>query len=807
MLNGGDLAGGIKPRWRKVLSDLWDSKLRTLLVIASIAVGVFAIGMVIATYDILGSDINISYAAVNPVNIDISTEPFHEDLVRVIDHTPGVKQVEGQLIWDIRARKLDGMWQSVNLIAKPDYAASVINTLTAIDGVTIPGEDQLVVSQDFMNDTGFQVGDRIEIELPNATRHELTVVGVVTDLGTNGGIDPESGANVYLTFDTLRQYGVPEAYNHLLATVQGDGGDEAHIEQVAAAVEERLDRNGVVHYRTDTNLSTENSMASTILAVLGVLGVLGGLITVLSSSLIINTLNALLTQHLRQIGVMKLIGGRSRQIMGMYLTLILAYGVIALVITIPLGAIAGYALAEFVANMMGAKLQGFRIVPLAIVVQALIAFLLPLGAGFFPVNKGSRINVRRAISDDRGGDQPTELDFFNRLISRMRWTSRPILLSVRNTFRKKGRLLLTIFTLTIAGSVFIGVFNVRASLDNFMDQLMQYFMGDITISFSQPYPVGRVKQVLEPFPGIAGIEAWGGAGGKILDANDELVVNISIIAPPSDTFLLNPDLVAGRWIQPGERNALVVSDSIYEWYPDLRPGDSLTIEIPGNRESAWQVVGVFRFVSMLGDPIAYADFDQVSRLVKLPNQAASFKLVTNTHDVRSLGVLSLAIDDFLKDRGFKVSAVATGESLRKDTTEAINILVVFLLIMALLTAFVGSIGLTGTMGMNVLERTREIGVMRAIGAVDTVVMQSVVVEALIIGLITWVLAIGLSFPISAFLLRIIGEAMMGSKLVLVFTPLGSVIWLGTVVLLSFAASILPARNAARLTIQEVLSYE
>ena len=182
-------------------------------------------------------------------------------------------------------------------------------------------------------------------------------------------------------------------------------------------------------------------------------------------------------------------------------------------------------------------------------------------------------------------------------------------------------------------------------------------------------------------------------------------------------------------------------------------------------------------------------------------------LVTDTHDVRALGALSLAVDDYLRDRGFDVSRIVTGESMRKDSTEAINILVIFLLIMALLTAFVGSIGLTGTMGMNVLERTREIGVMRAIGAVDRVVMQSVVVEALIIGLITWVLAIGLSFPISAFLLRIIGEAMMGSKLVLVFTPLGTVIWLGTVIVLSFVASIVPARNAARLTIQEVLAYE
>jgi len=154
-----------------------------------------------------------------------------------------------------------------------------------------------------------------------------------------------------------------------------------------------------------------------------------------------------------------------------------------------------------------------------------------------------------------------------------------------------------------------------------------------------------------------------------------------------------------------------------------------------------------------------------------------------------------------------VSSVEAGLVTREDTSKAINILVIFLLIMALLTAFVGSIGLTGTMGMNVLERTREIGVMRAIGAVDFEIMKSVVIEGLIIGMITWILAIGLSFPISAVLLKIISQAMMGSSMDLSFTTQGVFIWLAVVIVLSFIASILPARNAARLTICEVLAYE
>ena len=195
-----------------------------------------------------------------------------------------------------------------------------------------------------------------------------------------------------------------------------------------------------------------------MLAVLGVLGALGGLITFLSGALIINTLNALLNQHMRQIGVMKLVGGRSLQILAMYMTLIFLYGLIALLIAVPTGAAAGYALASYMAFTMNATLQNFRIIPLAIVIQVLIAFLIPLGAGFFPVNKGVRTKVRRAISNDQIGAQSSGLSWFNYITNLFSFISRPILLSLRNTFRQTGRLLLTIFTLTIAGAIFIAVF-------------------------------------------------------------------------------------------------------------------------------------------------------------------------------------------------------------------------------------------------------------------------------------------------------------------------------------------------------------
>jgi putative ABC transport system permease protein len=127
--------------------------------------------------------------------------------------------------------------------------------------------------------------------------------------------------------------------------------------------------------------------------------------------------------------------------------------------------------------------------------------------------------------------------------------------------------------------------------------------------------------------------------------------------------------------------------------------------------------------------------------------------------------------------------------------------------MALLTASVGSMGLAGTMGMNVLERTREIGIMRAIGAVDSVIMRTIIVEGVVIGSLSWLLGAILSFPFTYLLSGIVSMAIFNSPIAVHFTFLGYVIWLGVVLILSALASILPAQNAARLTIREVLAYE
>jgi putative ABC transport system permease protein len=809
-----------RPRWKKVLHDLVDSKSRTALVVVSIIVGVFSIGVITGAYAIISHDMSASYSAGNPANVEVRGVAFDENQVSMVGNMPAIKDAEGRRVISSRFRVPgSSQWITLNLIAIKDFKELKINHLTPILGASSPKKKEILLEGKAATELGITPGDTLEIQLNNGTVKTLPVVGIVQDPATGAG-DFLASNLAYITSSTLGYINEPEIYNRVYATVKEHRNDENYISQVAADVKDKLEKSGATVQRTRVGLSNEHPLASTVQAILGILLALGVLILFLSSSLIANTLNALLNQHLRHIGVIKLIGGRRNQVIGMYFVLIMAFSAIALVVAVPLGGQGAYMLSEFIASNINFQVLGYRIVPTALMIQIIVGVAIPLLAGLVPVLNGSRTTVLNALNSGVAGQEEkkhkkdehkvTPWEHFQ--VNTTTWLTRrkihiprPLLISLRNTFRRKGRLILTLFTLSMGGAIFIAVFNVRVSLNDYIDQISHYFLADITLDFEQPYRLEKIRNTAMQVPGVKYIEGWAYGAAEMLHPDGSFAENLTLLAPPAGSDLVDPQLISGRWLQPGDEKVITVSESILNTYPDLKPGDEVTLKMNG-KDDHWKVAGIFQFVNQEGS-IAYANYEYLSKYMHFPNQSFSYRIVTDNHEPSYQQAMADKLDQYFRDAGFKVNKAQTGRSTLKKASESLGILVTFLMIMALLTALVGSMGLTGTMGMNVLERTREIGIMRSIGAVDKVIMQTVIAEGAIIGMISWGIGALLSIPFSYLLSAIVSYAVFKFPIPVKFTAEGFLIWLLIVLALASLASILPARKAARLTIREVLAYE
>jgi len=796
----------MRPRWKKVLADLWDNKARTGLVIASIYIGVFAVGQIAVGYLVLIRGITTSYLSASPANIRLVTLPFDEDLVESIQELPEVQAATGRRSFPALTRMAgDAEWHEMEVIALQSFEDQRIKKLTPRAGASAPAEKEILLLEETLADLEGEIGETLEVRLADNSIRRLRVAGTVKDysMGLENITNPNYG---FIRRDDLPYLHAPDNFDVLFVRVAGDQNDLGYIQEVANKVVKKVEKSGRIVFRTAISRANAHPYSNYINAVIGIFGLLGVFTMILSSSLIANTMNSLMAQQIRMIGIMKLVGGSRRQIVTIYITLVFVFGLISLLAAIPSAAYVGMAISSQVAGILNGRLietSRVPMIPEVIALQALVALIMPVGAALWPVLSGARVSVQEAFHSDmiQSGGVP---DAIARGFQRLPWMRGVLLLALRNTFRKTGRLALTLFTLAVGGAIFIAVYNVQLSLDQQVQRIINYSSADVFLQMQWPYRIKEIEQIVLQVPGVTGVEAWRTVGAKLkLPGEREEVV--TFFGPPEDSVLVDPVAQVGRWVLPGEQNAIVVNETFWNVYPSLQPGDRVTLEING-QDTEWTVVGVFQY-SGVDQFIAYTNFEALSRVLHDRTHAASYRLITEQHDVDYQLARAREIDRLLSDRGYAVAHTTALYDRVEEATDKLNLVIFVLLILAVLTGLVGAIGLSGTLSLNVLERTREIGILRAIGAYDTVVARLVLVEGLAIGVASYGLGILASFPITKLLGDVVNQAIFGVTGKFVVAPRGFLIWLACVLLFSMVASLVPARNATRLTIREVLAYE
>jgi putative ABC transport system permease protein len=796
----------IGSRWKKVWADFWSNRGRTFLTILTIAVGAFAVGFNSNLGLYMNESMDDDYLSANPSEADVYAGPLTDDMVKMAREIPGVDTVEGFSTVGARILRPDGTYVDINFTSLEDPSQLTLNFLKpAIGETSIPkyGEKETILDASAIS-LGYKPGDKIVLELTNGKKREITVTGYIHAV-TGFPYNLANTVNAYVTPDTLEWLGGNTAnYEMLSISVSEKQTDQEHVTTVAQAVADRMERAGATVYFVSVYQPGHHFAYSVTQGVFFVLGVLGYLTVLLSGFLIVNTITALMTQHTRQIGIMKATGGSTMQIFGMYLVLIFAFGIGSLLFAIPLANAAASTIGGGMAQWLNFYTTPFKGYTSTLAQEILVAIVVPLLAAILPIYNSVKVTVREALSDyGLGGNAKPKDDSVSKnsvLIPR------PIRISLRNTFRRKTRLAITLFTLVLGGAVFIGVYNLWASFDKVMEDIQGYFLADINISFDRGYRYDKVGNIAMSIPGVEGAEGWLEYTGTLNMGDEEAGTQILFVAPPSTSKLIDPIITSGRWLQPGDENAVVIGNHLLQIFPDLKVGDWLTIETNG-KDTDWQIVGTYSITGNVSPPLLYVNYEYLSVLVGEPETAYSLRIITTQHDAATQRRINDQIQAAFEESGIQIRSTQLGAEFIESQKAQTDILVYFMLVMASLIAIVGGLGLMGTMSINVLERTREIGVMRAIGASNGDIQAIVITEGMVIGIVSWAISILISIPITNVLCYGVGMAILTAPMPAVYGASGVIAWLIFTIVLGTLASALPARRASRLTVRDTLAYE
>ncbi len=794
-------------RWIKVFRDLWNNRSRTILVILSIAVGIFAIGMIAASQGALSSSLDTQYQEIHPADAILLTDPgLDEDFISSLRHIKGVEDAEGRRSFQLRI-SLDGKgetWRDMTLYALEDYNDQRLFTIDPQDGIWPEEKGQVLLERASMPYIDAQTGDTLLVKNIDGKRFSLAVTGRVHDLYR---IPPliEGWIYGYVSMDTLRWMGESEEYNEVYIDVTSN--DKADIQAVCDEVEDRIEGQGLPVYQKTLPKTGEHPMQFIIDTVIILLGLIAVLSLFLSALLVINVISALLAQQERQIGIMKAIGARSWQIIGSYTGMVLLLGLVACLIAIPLSFAGAEALAGFVAETINFDPPQVDYSFDTILLQLGIGLIVPLIAAVPSIISGTSVSPARVLSEYGISQVWSGAGILDKVLNRFPRIGRDTLLAFRNPFRKRSRLILSLITLMFAGGVFMAIVNLQVSLNGSLNEMFEFWQYDAWLVTDEYIPSERLVNEALAIPGVKHAEAWGFTIGRVVRPDGSESDNLYLLAPPAGTVLLDPPIVSGRSLQAGDTNAILVSPGLLANEPGMGLGSEVSIKIEG-REDTYTIVGV---MNMMGNStVGYftqMDYDTYTRHVREPNRANAIIMTLEDTGKEEQQLVMSQVEKRYDQANIEVTSSFLITEEREEINGAFSIVVALLMVMTVVLATVGGLGLMGTMSLNVIERTREIGVMRAYGASSRAVSRIVVIEGLVIGILSWFLSIGVSIPLTNLLARSIGLAFMDNPLTPYYSPGGIGIWAGLVILISIVASLFPALRAVRLTVTEVLAYE
>lgn len=785
----------MRPRGRKVIGDLRQHRGRTLLAVLAIAVGLAASGTVLDTWALVRIATRDGFLASDPVAATLRVDSVTAGLLARVREVPGVRDAESRRTTVTRVQ-VNGKPFTALLVTSDDLAGRRIGRLRGESGQWPPRDGELVIEHSSLDFSGAALGESVRLTGGDGRAADLAVRGIARDVALAPGW-MEHLVYGFVSRGTLRTLGLDARDNEIRLVVDDATLDQTGVRRIAAKAAAAVEAAGMRVDGVDVPVPGEHVHAAQMDSLLFTQGAFGLMALLLSAFLVVNLMAAMLAGQVREIGVMKAIGARTGQIAALYLSMAAMLGVLASLLAIPVAIAVGTRYAALKAELLNFDLAGAAVPAWVILLQVAVGVLLPVAAATIPVRRGCLMSVADALRDVGIREEALA----PRALQRFGGLSRPLLLSLRNAFRRRQRMLLTLAALSTAGATFIGALNLRRAVRGATDLVFASQQYDFSLRTAAPQPPDSLVATVRTVDGVAEAEAWAGAGAAIARDDGTVGIGFAVIAPPLDSRLFVPTLREGRWLRADDARALVIGYGLQRQEPALHVGSRVRLAV-GGRTDEWMIVGV---VDAGPAPSAYAASATILPLVggrvstvvvrsALRGEASQLDLIVRSR--AALTAVGIAVG----------SSVSLAES-RRSTEDHLLMVVDFLGVMAWLMLVVGGLGLGSTMAIAVLERSRELGVLRAIGARDGAILSLVQAEGLTIGLLSWAIALPLSVPMSLLLGEAFGRIMLPVP-ARPFPDAAAVgIWLLLVLVVSSVASAWPAWLAVRVPAARALTYE
>ena len=379
--------------WWKILRDIWGNKGRTLQVVLIIGMGAAAIGMIIGTRNLVVPGMENIWQSSNPAMINLFVfPPVDENELQVLRHVEGVETIEGFSNSTIEWRLTpEGEWLQAGLTALADYENQQLNKLELSSGEW-PQEEVMSVELGSDSFYGIPIDGVVYLRVDDR-EVEVNINGVVYNTLSQpaafGGT-----AQFYTTMDYYEYLVGNRDFGRL--NVTAPVWDEDAVTELADRLQAKLEEQDKDSGRfiTDPNKHFFQDQIDGLFFLLGVMGLLALLLGLL---LVYNTMNALISRQVDQIGVLKAVGARTWQVFRLFIVAVLIYGLLAMLVAVPLGIAGAWGIASWLIGSFGADAGEFDISMMAVYTMVAITLIAPLLASLLPIfSARASLSARRS---------------------------------------------------------------------------------------------------------------------------------------------------------------------------------------------------------------------------------------------------------------------------------------------------------------------------------------------------------------------------------------------------------------------------